>query len=135
MSFMTEYSINIFLWKNEFHWLHTIMKCAAHTYVCVWVCVYECVHIQVRACMLIIYRNAFFQESQPSSFGTVWHIVFKTCQLFVIYTKTCLCILPQWQNPFPHSIFGKVTTDKKTIRTLENPLFSPALATCNIFIF
>jgi len=89
-----------------------------HTLTCLWVCVYECVHIQVCACMLITERNAFFQESQPSmspsSFDTIWHIVFKTCQLFVIYIKTCLCILPLWQNPSPHSIFGKVITDQKT---------------------
>jgi len=111
---MTEYSINICLWKNEFHWLHTIMKCAAHACACVCVCVRARAH----ACMLIVDRNAFFQDSQPSmspsSFGTVWCIVFKTCQIFVIYIKTCLCILPQWQSPFPCSIFVKVTTNQKT---------------------
>lgn len=92
--------------------------CCSHLCVCEYACMNVCLFECMRACMLITDRNAFFQESQPSmspsSFGTVWRIVFKTCQLFVIYIKTCRCILPQWQNPFPHSIFGKVTTDQET---------------------
>jgi len=96
--------------------------CCTHLCVCecacMNVCIFKCVCACMCACMLIIDRNAFFQDSQPSmspsSFGTVWRIVFKTCQLFVIYIKTCLCILPQRQNTFPHSNFGKVTTYEKT---------------------